>query len=82
MIFLAEYLAMKHVSAMRAQETYRAEADRLLRQDRAKRRGWLHRQTSRILCPAGGFLVAVGERLQQAESPQALSLEGEVASGS
>jgi len=81
-MFPAEYLAMKYVMTIRAQEARQAEANRLLRQDRAKYRGWPYRHTSRILCQAGGLLVAVGQRLQQAESPHALSLEGEVASGS
>ncbi len=61
---------------MRLQEArLRAQQHRLLRQALKNRQRRLSRQRCWLLCQLGGFLVGLGQRLQQYGQPQTLRLK-------
>jgi hypothetical protein len=58
-----------------AERLHEAETYRLLRQIRARRSSWLFRQGCWLLAQSGHLLVTLGQRLQQYDSAQPVSLE-------
>ena len=66
----------KALMDMKVEETLReAETRRMLRQASIDRRGWLLRQGCGLLCRVGRLLVILGQRLQEYDASQSVSLE-------
>jgi hypothetical protein len=62
----------------RAREAERqAEINNMLRQAGSLRQGWFSRQAHQLMRFLGRFLVALGQRLKQYQSPQPIPLQGE-----
>jgi hypothetical protein len=57
-----------------------AKIDLLQRQIEASRKGWLLRQSCRLLYQLGHRLVALGKRLERHGLPQTLPFEGRMSS--
>jgi hypothetical protein len=81
MLYVDDYLA-KHIADMRVEEALRRlETRHLLIQAGIDPRGWVSRQSRRVLCHLGRLLVALGRRLEGYGLPSTVSLEGQLSSG-
>ena len=73
---MQNFFLVERDAEMRLQEArLQAQKHRLLRQALANRERWLSRQRCWLLCQLGGFLVGLGQRLQQNGQPQPLRLK-------
>jgi len=70
MLYMHPDLAKRAEDRRRGEAMRYAETWHLLRQAKARRKGWLSRQGCRLLCQSGGLLVKLGRRLQKVGAPQ------------